>query len=191
MKLKFFDRALLAILLIAAILVSFVLFGVASHLVREAWVQSFVALFYNGIAANRWILAGTGLVLLLICIKLMFCGRDRKELRPSSTLIRQSDIGGTYISLSAIDAMAQKFCRSQSRVRECYTLVNSLPDGVSIGVRLSVLPDTDIATLTSELQTNLKQYVESLTGIHVTEIGVLVESASAAPAATTAVARVE
>lgn len=190
MRLKIFDRILLAILLIAAIIVSFVLFGVAAHLVRQEWIEAFVANFYNGYAENRWILAGCGLALLLICIKLMFCGRDKKEIRPASTLIRQSDIGGTYISLSAVDAMAQKYCRAQSRVRECYTLVSAVQGGITIGVRLSVLPDTDIASLTSELQTNLKQYVESLTGITVQEIGVLVESASAAPGST-AVARAE
>ena len=190
MRLKFFDRVLLAILLIAAIIVAFVLFGVASHLVRQEWVESFVELFYNEFPGNRWILAGCGMAVLLICIKLMFGGREKKDVRPASTMIRQSDIGGTYISLSAIDAMVQKYCRTQSRIRDCYTLVTAVPNGVTIGVRLSVLPDTEIAALTSELQVNLKQYVESLSGVAVQEIGVLVESTSA-PAPNTAVARAE
>ena len=48
-----------------------------------------------------------------------------------------------------------------------------------------------MVTLSSELQKSLKENVESLTGITVNEIGVLVESAAPVAAATTAVSRVE
>ena len=86
-----------------------------------------------------------------------------------------------------------KPCRAISRVKDGHTTLQSTETGVTIGIRLSVLPDTDVVTLSSELQKSLKENVESLTGIAVNEIGVLVESA-AAPAATTttaAVSRVE
>ncbi|MPM92732.1 hypothetical protein SDC9_139868 [bioreactor metagenome] len=61
---------------------------------------------------------------------------------------------------------------------------------MTIGIRLCVLPDTDVATLSSELQKSLKESIESLTGIQVNEIGVLIESA-AVPATTAAVSRTE
>ena len=56
MKLKLFDRILLAILLIAAILAAFVLFGVALRLVPESTATGFVSLFYLN-AQNALILA--------------------------------------------------------------------------------------------------------------------------------------
>ena len=56
-------------------------------------------------------------------------------------------------------------------------------------LRLFVLADTDVMKLTEELQTSLKEYIESLTGVHVTSADILVESMSAAPAGS--VARVE
>lgn len=190
MKLKIFDRLLLGILLIAAILVSFVLFGIAANIIQEEMVTNFIALFYM-FRQNALILAGSGLVLLLICVKLLFAGRGKKaEVRPASALMRQTEFGGTYISLEAIDSMVQKHCRAIPRVKDVHTTLQSAETGVTIGIRLCVLADTDVVTLSSELQKSLKESIESLTGIHVNEIGVLVESAAPA-ATTTAVSRAE
>ncbi len=190
MKLKVFDRILLGILLIAAILVSFVLFGIAANIITEDMVNGFIALFYM-FTENALILAGSGLILLLICIKLLFAGKSKKtESRPASALMKQTELGGTYISLEAIDSMVQKHCRALARVKDVHTTLQSTETGITIGIRLCVLPDTDVVTLSSELQKSLKETVESMTGINVNEIGVLVESAAPA-AATTAVSRVE
>ena len=190
MKLKVFDRILLGILLIAAILVSFVLFGIAANMISQDQVTWFVSLFYM-YGENALILAGSGLVLLLISIKLLFAGKGKKaDARPASALMKQTEFGGTYISLEAIDSMVQKHCRAVSRVKDVHTTLQSTESGVTIGIRLCVLPDTDVVTLSSELQKSLKENVESLTGIQVNEIGVLVESA-APVAATTAVSRAE
>lgn len=190
MKLKFFDRFLLGILLIATILFSFVLFGIAANLIREDMVTGFIGLFYM-FRQNALILAGVGLLLLLISVKLLFAGKSKKaDVRPASALMRQTEFGGTFISLEAIDSMVQKHCRAISRVKDVHSTLHSNETGVTIGIRLCVLPDTDVVTLSGELQKSLKENIESLTGIQVNEIGVLVESA-AAPATTTAVSRAE
>ena len=190
MKLKFFDRLLLGILLIAAILVSFVLFGIAANIIQQDMVDNFVSLFYM-FRENALILAGSGLVLLLICIKLLFAGKGKKgDVRPASALMKQTEFGGTFISLEAIDSMVQKHCRAVPRVKDVHSTLQSTETGVTVGIRLCVLPDTDVVTLSSELQRSLKENIETLTGIHVNEIGVLVESA-APVASTTAVSRAE
>ena len=46
MKLRVFDRILLGILLIASILVSFVLFGIAANIITEEMAGNFLGLFY-------------------------------------------------------------------------------------------------------------------------------------------------
>ena len=191
MKLKFFDRLLLGILLVAAILLAFVLFGIAANVIPEEMVANFISLFY-AIPENAWILAGSGVLLLLISVKLLFAGRAKHgDIRPASALMRQTELGGTFISLEAIDSMIQKHCRAISQtVKDVHTTLQSTETGVTVGIRLCVLPDTDVVTLSSELQKSLKENVESLTGIQVNEIGVLVESA-APVAATASVSRVD
>ena len=189
MKLKVFDRLLLGLLLIVAIVASFVLFGIAANVIQQDVAMGFVSLFYM-FTQNRLILAGCGLLLLLISIRLLFAGRGKKiEVRPASALMKQTEFGGTFITLEALDTMVQKHCRAQQHVKDCHTTLQSTEAGVTIGIRLSVLPDTDVVTLSSELQKTLKEYIEGLTGIHVNEIGVLVENA-AAPA-TASVARID
>lgn len=190
MKLSIFDRILLGILLIAAILVSFVLFGIAANVIKEEMATGFIGLFYM-FRENALILAGSGLLLLLICVKLLFAGKGKKtEIRPASALMRQTEFGGTFISLEALDSMVQKHCRAVPRVTNVRTTMQSNETGVTIGLRLCVMPDTDVVTLSSDLQKSLKESVESLTGIHVNEIGVLVET-STAPVASAAVSRAE
>lgn len=186
MKLKWFDRLLLGILLIVAIVASFVLFGMAANLIQEPVVTNFIALFYM-YKENALILAGSGLLLLLISIKLLFAGKGKKlDVRPASALMKQTEFGGTFITLEALDAMIQKHCRAQQRVKDCHTTLHSTEAGVTVGIRLSVLPDTDVVTLSAELQKSLKEYVEGLTGIHVNEIGILVEIAAAPASANVA-----
>ena len=191
MKLKLFDRFLLGILLIAAILVAFLLFGIAAQLIQEDVVNGFISLFYM-FRHNALILAGSGLLLLLISVKLLFAGRTKKgDARPASALMRQTELGGTYIALEAIDSMVQKHCRAIPRVKDVHTTLQSTEAGITVGIRLCVLSDTDVVTLSGELQKSLKENIESLTGIQVNEIGVLVESAAPVAATTTAISRTE
>lgn len=188
MKLRAFDRFLLALLLIVAIVISFVLLGVAVNLIPLEMVNQFVARCYDGIL-NRLIVAGCAVVLLLVSLKLVFCGRgEKKPAAPSSTLMQRNENGGTFISLEALDSMVKKHCSTESRVRDCHSTLQTADDGVTIGLRLSVAPDTDVVHLAAELQTSLKEYVQNLTGITVKEIGVLIENTQAAPPAA---ARVE
>ena len=129
MKLSVFDRVLLALLLIIAIVFSFVLFGMAANLIPEDMVTGFISLFYYA-WQNALILAGVGLVLLAISIKLLFAGRGAKApAQPTTALIRQSEIGGAFITLPAIDSMVQRHCRAQARVRDCYSTVRAAEDG--------------------------------------------------------------
>ena len=176
MKLKAFDRILLALLLIVAIVCSFVLFGIAAKLIPEQMAVDFLSLFYYSDSHNALILAGCGVVLLLISIKLVFSGRGRKEVQPAATLIKQGEFGGTYIALTAIDTMVQKHCRQQGKIRDCISSLRVVENGVTIQLKLSVMPDTNLVTLTEELQMSLKEYVETLTGVAIPEIGILIES---------------
>lgn len=175
MKLSIFDRILLAILLIAAILTAFVLFAVASNILPENDANYFVHLFY-GISRNQMILAGSGLALLLISVKLLFAGKREKAIRqPSSACMRRNENGGMFIALSAIDGMIERHCLAQTGVSACRTSLKQSEDGVMIGVRLVTSENANIVAITEALQKSLKSYIETNTGICIKEIGVLVE----------------
>lgn len=180
MKLKLFDRILLVILLLAALAVSLVLFGISLRIIPESAALYFVSLFYYN-AHNALILAGSGLVVLLIALRLLFAGKKRAAAPQAVTaLVRQGEVGSTFITLSAIDTMAQKYCSAIEHVQQCHTSVCAVDGGVSIGVRLDVDENADVVALCEGLQTSMKEYIETHTGIVVKEIGVLVENLNAA-----------
>ncbi|MEL7602331.1 MAG: Asp23/Gls24 family envelope stress response protein, partial [Bacillota bacterium] len=78
--------------------------------------------------------------------------------------------------------MVQKHCRANNRIRNVISNVRAVRDGgVTISVRLALMPDTDIPELTAELQKTLKEYVEKHSGINVREVGILVEDTSSSP----------
>jgi len=179
MKLKLFDRILLVILLIAAIAVSVVLFGVSTRVITKPVALDFVSLFYLN-AHNALILASAGLVVLLIAVRLLVAGKKRPLPQTVTALVRQGEVGSTFITLSAIDTMANKYCSGIDHVQQCFTSVRAVDGGVSIGVRLDVDENAEVVPLCEGLQTSMKEYIESHTGIVVREIGVLVENLNAA-----------
>lgn len=186
MKAKLIDRILLAILLLLVIAVSLFLIMIAVQIFPARDVQQVVSNIYAN-PTNAIIVGAIGLVLFIVALRLMFASAGKKAVAsapmPTSTLVKANEIGSTYISLSAIDAMVQKHCRNNNRIRTIESVVRGVAEGggVAINVRLALMPDTDIPALTDELQQTLKQYVESFSGISVREIGILVEDTSINP----------
>jgi len=139
------------------------------------------------VPAGALIVVAAALVVAILCLRLIFAPktqRERKQAQPASALIKTTDNGSAYIALAALEVMAQRHIRGNSRVRDCATSIRVVEGGsVVFSVKLSVLPETPLVELTAELQKSLKEYIEEQSGILVQEISVLVESASAAPAA--------
>lgn len=181
MKVKLFDRILLALLLIVTIALSLLLILLAVRILPVANIQGFVALLYTG-NTNAIILGASGLVLFIVSLKLMFAGGQKKEIQPTSTLVQATELGAAFITISAIDSMVQKHCRSNNRIRNVISAVHAVRDGgITVSVRLALMPDTDIPALTLELQKSLKEYVEKHSGINVREVGILIEDTASSP----------
>lgn len=182
MKAKLFDRILLALLLIVTLVLSLLLIALAARVIPLVNLQAFLDVLYTG-ANNAIILAASGLVLFLITVRLMFAGSgSKKEVQPTSTLVQATELGATFITLTAIDSMVQKHCRANNRIRNVVSCVRAVREGgVTLSVRLALMPDTDIPTLSAELQKTLKEYVEKHSGINVREIGILIEDTASNP----------
>lgn len=183
MKPKLFDRILLALLLIVTLALSVGCILLALPVVPPANTKATVDFIYSD-PMWQWILGGAGAVLLIITLRLMFAGPKKKapEPMPTSTLVHTTDLGSAYITISAIDAMVQKHCRANNRVRTVQSTVIPVRDGaVNVRLRLGLMPDTDIPALSEQLQKSLKEYVERLSGITVQEIAILVEDTAVDP----------
>lgn len=179
MRMSIVDRILLVLLCVCGVALS--VFGalVMLRVVPLADLNAFFqALYDNWIYAALVVLAA--LLITVICIKLLFSGAGTKA--PQSALIKVTEHGAVRIAVSALDSMAQKHVRMNDGVRDVKTGIELGDDGVRIRLRLALMPEANIPELTTELQSTLKGYIETLSGIHVKEVLLYVEDVANANA---------
>lgn len=187
---KLFDKILLGVLAALAIVagVAFALLCIGWPLsMNEAAAQELVKLFTN----SDWrITVGvlSGLMILLSARMLVFVFHRRESRASDTALIQNTETGGAFITINALNEMVKRYVQSQQSVRSCKTAVKcGETGGVIISVRLALQPNVPIVPLTASLQSELKTHVETLTGIPVKEVGILIEDAAAAAPETAAV----
>jgi uncharacterized alkaline shock family protein YloU len=68
----------------------------------------------------------------------------------------------------------QRHCRANQRIKECESNVIATPSGIAVSLKLQVAPDTVIPELSAQLQKSLKEYMETISGITVTGVDILI-----------------
>lgn len=183
MKPSFFDRFLLVISTLVCMAAGIALLLVAAGIFSLEAARMLV----DGYAAQagnlyfRLTVGGAGLIIFLVALRLIigFNRRAREEKAPvlTSATIATGDFGSVQITLAAIDAMVQRHCRANSKVREAASVVSTRDGSVSINLKLVLLTDANVPETTKELQKSLKEYIEGLTGIVVNDISMMVINA--------------
>ena len=182
MKFRFIDKFLLVLLLLFTLALSALSIGTAMNLVTQGMLVHGVMVMTNGMIENKLILAAIGIVLLIFALRLFIAMGKKKDREPakqpaSAALLLAGENGTAYITLSAVDSLVQRHCRANQKIRECESAVTARPapeGGVSISLRISVLPDTVIPELSAALQQSLKEYIQSVCGIQVISVDIMV-----------------
>lgn len=177
MRFKFFDKLLLVIVLLFNIAIAAVCVGMALSLITYDMIAGVVGVLTNGYFVNNLIMGAVGIVLLIFAFRLFVAmgkKKDVKQPKPVSTLVNDSQNGCVYITLSAIDGMTQRFCRNNSKVRECISSIDAGANGILIDLKLAFAPETIIPETTDELQKTLKEYIETICGIKVESVFITV-----------------
>lgn len=180
MKPRLIDKILLGLLLLifiaAMVFVILVMIGVVpmgevTRVMNDAADPNKSSVYLRiGIAVGAAVLA-------LVGIKLLFTGGKPKEKEPSNnaSLLRSDENGVAYISAASIDSMAQKYVKSNSRIRECTSKVEVAPDSsVSLTLKAIVLADTNIPELCDTVRKELKEYIEAYAGVKVEKVAFMV-----------------
>ena len=177
MKMKWFDRVLLALVLIIFIGVGVFAIGIALGPLRPVF-ESFYALMTNGLLAYVLILSAVGLVMLLAAIRVLYASCAHKGAPvPTTVLLKTTDNGSIRIAVSAIDSMVQRAARSAPSVRDVTTRILVLEnDALAFQLRVTFAPDAMLSEATTQVQSDVKDYVEAHAGVPVQEVQVFVEA---------------
>ena len=190
MKPRLIDRLLLGLILLVFIaMMGFLIVCAVGVFTGENIAYFFETLFgpekkYLFIRIGAAVLCG---ILAIIAIKLLFTSSKprEKDSGVNASLLMSDENGVAYISAASIDSMAQKYVKSNSRIRECQSKVTIAPDStVSMTLKAIVLADTNVPELCEKVRTELKDYIETYAGVTVSQITFVVVNTYSPAAAT-------
>ena len=146
-----------------------VLLGVAAPLdVLDDFRTSFLTVF------NSWPYAVLGGVVFLLALWVFLINLLREERQKS--INSQGELGEYRITFTALENLVLQSAAEVKGVRDTKTRLSQSDGGLVIYLRLTTVPDTKVPELVDEIQKNIKEYVEEISGITVAEVKVLIDN---------------
>lgn len=175
MRIRIFLRILLTLYILIFIFISCIVlactWGLINHIHPLYWVDLLYENFVVKIVASI-----ICIVIILMSLKFMFTGA--RERRIKTKILRESEAGTIRLSVLALQDMVNRFVTEISDIRNFKTNIITTERGINIELSLAVLPGTNIPELTSSLQAGIKDNIETLSGIGVGNINILVTDTS-------------
>jgi uncharacterized alkaline shock family protein YloU len=168
-------RFLLTIYILVVLFVSVVVLGCAWEIINDYQPQSWLSLLYSD-NLTKIIVSIIVIAVILLSLLLMFYGIRRKK--PKSALIKNTGLGGVFISVSAIEEMAMRHIASHEAVRNVKASIKIRDSKANISAKIAIAEGSNIPEVLTSLQASLKEDIEVLAGIQVNKILLLVEKTS-------------
>lgn len=179
MKPRIFDRILLVLLMLVLIALGLGFIAVALGFINAETV-AYIAGRPFASSANAWITAGIGVLLMIIAIRLIIGINRRapKTKSPAMILVGKSELGSSSITLAAVDEMVQRHCAANPAVKQCSSVLSvSKENRLLIALRTILEAEANVPEVTEALRNSLTEYIQSLTGVTVGDISIMVSTA--------------
>lgn len=120
---------------------------------------------------------GTGLGgAVLLVIGLVVLARQFSPPPVTRALIQTTSLGDVKISVEGLENLVSRACYQIRGIREAKVRVDVFPGSIGVFVRAIVGEEVNIPEVTKELQERVKNYVEQVSGIVISEVRVLVDN---------------
>lgn len=114
-----------------------------------------------------------GLLLLLISIRFFIVSLHRGTASAPS-IDQRTDYGDIRISIETIENLALKAASKQRGVKDLRARIRATDSGLDIVIRAVVDGESSIPALTEDIQRSVKEHIEEIAGIPVTNVAVFV-----------------
>ncbi|WP_170295465.1 alkaline shock response membrane anchor protein AmaP [Chengkuizengella sediminis] len=119
------------------------------------------------------ILYSTVAVVVLISIRFLYITlRSNRSSKPS--IDQRNDYGDIKISMETIEQVALKAAARVKGIKDTKAKITANQSGIEVKIKTYVDGETAIPKLTEEIQQNVNDYIEDVTGIPVSNVSVLV-----------------
>lgn len=116
------------------------------------------------------------IALIFLVLSIMFLLSGFKSDKDKKAVSKYTNIGEIKISLNSVESIALNSSRKLMGVKESKAYVTKLDDSVSIVIKVVILTDINIPSLSEDIQIKVKNSVEETTGIKVSDVRVLVDN---------------
>lgn len=173
MKLRPFDRFLLALCLLLVVFAGLMALLVGAGALQTAFVQMFnlcMAHWYN-----RLVLCLVSLAFALCAVRVLISLSAPGEGRVETVTLKTTENGQINLSLEALDTLVQKSVRGHAAVREVRSAEAVGEHGeVRISLRLGLVHDAVVPEVCQAVQAAVREYVQQKAGLNVAEVEILV-----------------
>ncbi|MEG1500510.1 MAG: alkaline shock response membrane anchor protein AmaP [Clostridiales bacterium] len=108
-----------------------------------------------------------------------------RKATPSLAKINSCENGQVNISLNAIETLVQKTALSVDGIKEVKSKLKTTPEGVAIYLYITVPDNINIPVIASDLQNQVKENLQNMSGLNVLEVKVLVNNIASVEGAKT------
>ncbi|EPY13943.1 MULTISPECIES: alkaline shock response membrane anchor protein AmaP [Paenibacillus] len=112
-------------------------------------------------------------VILLLSIRFVYVSM-RRERKSMSSIDQRTDIGDIKISIETIENVALKAASRVRGVKDLKARIRTNESGLDITIRTVVDGETAIPSMTEDVQRQVRDYVQEITGIPVSYVSVYV-----------------
>lgn len=162
-----FDRIMLSLYTLAVAIITLLIVG-ASFNIPPAW--DYMEL---GRLLTRWELIPVALFFFVFSVRFLLSGL-RKDRPSKAAITHQGELGDVRIAVSAVRNLALRTAQNVRGVHNAKARVQLGDQGLVVSLEVSVGQASHIPTLTAVLQEEVKQNLESSTGVKVLGVKVLV-----------------
>lgn len=134
------------------------------------------------LVSYRWFVLAGSVVLFVLGLLILFGSAFHYKGQSKSTAISTKTHGDdVQISVGAIDCIVGQVVKGYSQVKSVSTLVAESPDGVKIKAKTVVNGDINIPELAENLRRDIKTQLETMVGLKVKEVKIVVTDVVAKP----------
>lgn len=163
------DRIILTIYMLLMAFVSIIIIVLPFNLVPLSYINAAVTEL-----STKWYYCIVGIVLLFISLKLLFSGVKSSGNRGG--IEKPSEFGDIRISTVTFESLALRAVRQISGIKDVKVRVDIMPEGLTVHVKMLILPDINMPKMVCEVQGKIKEYIESMTDVPVKEVRADVEN---------------
>lgn len=172
-----FDRFILTLYSLALVVISVFVMAMSLNLVSYQWVMSSLDDVYASTRVSLTYFVAA-VIFLIISLKFLLTslrGKGRRMDASNTTVCKPTEHGDVQITVETLESLAMHAARRVRGVRELKVEVRPKENGTFVRVRTLVDGVTSIPALVEQVQHNIKEHVESIAGVTITEVTVIVK----------------